>query len=280
MTDGSFPKAAEPVLVVGMGLIGGSIALGLRNAGVTEIWGADLPVGLAAVDEPKLFSRTFVAEPSALADAAKAAKLVVLATPLPVIEGQLEWFRESACVTDCGSAKLTICGRAADLELSRFCGGHPMAGKERGGFEYASSELFRGRTWFLCPTETTDLESVETVRQLALCLGAQPTIVEPAAHDRGVALTSHANQLVASAMVKLAGRERRRFAGPGFTDATRVGGGPEAMWSGVLSRNATEVASALGELEHELATVRESLARGDIEPALELLAEARRLKRW
>lgn len=270
----------EAVLVVGVGLIGGSIALGLRNAGVSEIWGADLEAGLRAVDEPNLFSRLLVAEASELAQAARQAGLVVLATPLPVIEQQLEWFTDARCVTDCGSAKLRVAQRAVELGLTRFCAGHPMAGKERGGFEHASAELFRGRSWFICPTETTSEASVETVRQLALTLGAQPMVVEASDHDRGVALTSHANQLVASAMVKLAGRDRRLFAGPGFTDATRVGGGPEAMWSGVLSRNSAEVAAALGELQAELERVRESLARGEIEPALELLAEARRLKRW
>lgn len=278
MTREAFP--GEAVLVVGVGLIGGSIALGLRNAGVREIWGADLEAGLAAVDEPQLFSRLIVAEQQALAEASREVALVVLATPLPVIEEQLEWLGDAACVTDCGSAKRDVCERAASLGLTRFCGGHPMAGKERGGFEHASAELFRGRSWFVCPTEITEAASVERVEQLASLLGAQPVVVEPSAHDRGVALTSHANQLVASAMVKLAGRERRRFAGPGFADATRVGGGPEAMWGGVLSRNADEVAGALGELEAELRTIRESLARGDLGPALELLAEARRLKRW
>ncbi|MEZ4371584.1 MAG: prephenate dehydrogenase/arogenate dehydrogenase family protein [Polyangiaceae bacterium] len=278
MSGEAFP--GEAVLVVGVGLMGGSIALGLRNAGVREIWGADLAPGLAAVDEPQLFSRLIVADETALREASAEVALVVLATPLPVIEQQLEWFSEARCVTDCGSAKRDVCERAASLGLVHFCGGHPMAGKERGGFEHASAELFRGRSWFICPTETTEADSVARVRQLALLLGAQPVVVSPADHDHGVALTSHANQLVASAMVKLAGRDRRRFAGPGFADSTRVGGGPEAMWSGILSRNAQEVASALEELELELRTVRESLAQGDIEAALKLLAEARRLKRW
>ncbi|MCA9643087.1 MAG: prephenate dehydrogenase/arogenate dehydrogenase family protein, partial [Myxococcales bacterium] len=271
------PFPGEAVLVVGVGLIGGSIALGLRNAGAREIWGADLPRGLAAIDEPQLFSRLIEADQSSLKDASARAGLVVLATPLPVIEQQLAWLSEAVCVTDCGSAKRDVCERAEQLGLTRFCGGHPMAGKERGGFEHASAQLFRGRSWFICPTETTDVSSVERVRELALVLGAQPVVVAPDAHDHGVALTSHANQLVASAMVKLAGRDRRRFAGPGFADATRVGGGPEGMWSGILTRNSVEVAAALEELESELRTVRESLARGDVSAALELLAEARRL---
>src|SRR5690606_28615353 len=122
----------EAVLVVGVGLIGGSIALGLRNAGVSEIWGADLEAGLRAVDEPNLFSRLLVAEASELAQAARQAGLVVLATPLPVIEQQLEWFTDARCVTDCGSAKLRVAQRSVELGLTRFCAGHPMAGKERG----------------------------------------------------------------------------------------------------------------------------------------------------
>ncbi|MCA9630314.1 MAG: prephenate dehydrogenase/arogenate dehydrogenase family protein, partial [Myxococcales bacterium] len=226
------------------------------------------------------FSRLLVADAQSLSAASRQVSLVILATPLPVIESQLGWFADAPCVTDCGSAKRTICERAAALGLSSFCGGHPMAGKERGGFEHASAELFRGRSWFICPTEITDPSSIALAQQLATLLGAQPLVVDAADHDRGVALTSHANQLVASAMVKLAGRERRRFAGPGFADSTRVGGGPEAMWSGILERNADEVAAALGELEQELRRVRESLAQGDPAPALGLLAEARRLKRW
>lgn len=271
-----------PVLVVGLGLIGGSIALGLRRALAerVQIWGADLDAGLAKVDEPTLFDRTLDVSSAEFEPATAAAHLVILAAPLPAIEALLERVSAAALVTDCGSAKVDICRRAEELGMAQFVGGHPMAGKERGGFEHASSTLFHGRSWFLCPTPISSQVAIDTSLGLGQLLGARAQLVSAAEHDAGVALTSHVNQLLASAMVKLAGSDRRRFAGPGFEDATRVGGGAASMWSGILERNSSHVAAALAELEGELAQVREGLERADVAPALELLAAARRLKRW
>ncbi len=270
------------MLIVGLGLIGGSIALGLRRAAPARIslWGADLRAGLAEVDEPTLFDRLIDVSAPEFERAAADAQLVILAAPIPAIEALLIRVGEATAVTDCGSAKLHICRRAEELRMKQFVGGHPMAGKERGGFEYATATLFQGRSWFICPTPLSSQAAINATLALAQTLGARPELVSAAEHDAGVALTSHVNQLLASAMLKLAGSDRRRFAGPGFEDATRVAGGAESMWSGILARNSGQVATALAELERELARVREGLERADVAPALELLAVARRLKRW
>jgi prephenate dehydrogenase len=271
--------------VVGFGLLGGSFALGVREL--------DPDAQVTAVDRPDVLARPaarraaqhFVDASNAPAvDAAlQHADLVLLAAPVQTIAELVPRALEHApLVTDCGSTKLAVV-RAANgsPRRRRFVPGHPMAGAPEGGIELAHSALFRDRRWLLCPEDSDD-DAVRTVETLVRRLGAEPLCLTATEHDRAVAFTSHVTQLVASALLAVAWEAGAEPAvGPAFESATRVAGGPEAMWADIFTTNAGPIGEALGALEAELRQAREGLALPvpDTGPALAILARARRLRR-
>lgn len=273
------------VTVVGLGLLGGSFALGLREIEPSvRVTGVDRPDVLARPAARRAADRLVDSgDASAVESAFRDADLVLLAAPVQTIALVVPRALEHArLVTDCGSTKAEVV-RAAESSARRrrFVPGHPMAGAPTGGIDAAQPTLFRGRRWLICP-EASDADAVETVESLVRRLGAEPLRLSAAEHDRAVALTSHATQLVASALLAVALEAGAEPAiGPAFEGATRVAGGPEEMWGDIFSTNANAIADALGALEAELAAVRRGLAQPtpDRGPALALLARARRLRR-
>lgn len=272
------------VTVIGLGLLGGSFALGLReiepNARITAVdlqEVLELPAARGAADD---FIR---ASDAAAVDAAvAAADLTLLAAPVRRIVAIMPRVLAKARVlTDCGSTKRAIVAAAADSpRRGRFVPGHPMAGAPAGSIELARPDLFRGRRWLLCP-EASDRDAVTLVEDLVRRLGAEPFRIDAAIHDRAVALTSHATQLVASALAAVALESGAQVtAGPAFEGATRVAGGPAEMWGDIFATNASEIEQALGALAREIDLVRSGLRADppDVEPALTLLARARTLR--
>lgn len=270
------------VTVIGLGLIGGSVALALRAIGGVRVAGVDsaavleLPEAREASDE-----RVPVDDVAAVRELLARTELAVLAMPVGGIIAWLPTVLELArYVTDCGSTKERIVAAAgAEPRRRFFVGGHPMAGKAIGGLGEASPTLFRGARWLLCPA-TADPEALRLVEGLVSSVGAKPVHVDAAVHDRGVALTSHLPQLCASALAVLAGRaDAGELAGPAFASATRVAGGPDSMWADIFSTNAGAIANALRALTSQLEAVADGLERSppDLEAALRLLGEARRV---
>ncbi|HEU4577555.1 MAG TPA: prephenate dehydrogenase/arogenate dehydrogenase family protein [Polyangiaceae bacterium] len=266
------------VSIVGLGLIGGSLARALRRqlpqlriVGI-ERAGAlpQLPAGL--VDE------ALSEHDGARIDAAFASsELICVATPVGVIAGWLERaLRERAVVTDCGSSKRSIAAAASAWpDRARFVPGHPMAGAgaDRSAL---SAELFQGRTWLLCP-EHADPVAVDAVERLVSRVGARPERIAAEAHDRAVAVTSHAPRLVASVLMALAEREQAlAAAGPAFERITRGAGGSLEMWRDILGSNADEVARALRVLVQELEACAVELEQGGVEHNLSTLSAAER----
>jgi prephenate dehydrogenase len=273
------------VTVVGFGLLGGSFALALRDIEPTlEVTAVDLPEVLDRPAARRAAQRFIpVGDEAALRDAVAAADVTLLAAPVRRIVTLLPRVLETArLVTDCGSTKRAIADAAATSpRRGRFVPGHPMAGAPEGGIEHAQADLFRGRRWLLCP-DGSDPDALATIEGLVRRLGADPFRLDATVHDRAVALTSHATQLVASALAAVAFEsDAQATAGPAFDGATRVAGGPAEMWGDILRTNAREVEAALATLARELEAVRAGLAlpEPDAGPALELLARARGLRR-
>lgn len=273
------------VLVIGLGLIGGSFGLSLRELDPScEVCGADRADVIARPAAARAAQRLLdVADTAALDQAVKAADLVFLAAPVGAIVLLLPRVLEHArLVTDAGSTKRAIARVIADSpRRGRFVAGHPMAGAPEGGIELARAGLFRDRRWLLCP-EGSDADAVDRVEELVLRLGARPIRLGIDEHDRAVALTSHATQLVASALaVSAAELGAEVAAGPGFDGATRVAGGPEAIWGDIFATNSDEVAVGLRAITSELEAVLAGLNRvpPDTAPARSLLARARQLRR-
>jgi prephenate dehydrogenase len=284
------------VTIIGCGLIGGSLMKRLREKkSATRVSVVDSEAVLAAA-RPYIDEGATPGSPSKVAMVADS-DLVILATPVSCIVRDLEWALDAvgpdAVVTDTGSVKQSIVGLAARHERgSRFVGGHPMAGREVGGFDASSADLFEGARWFIVPPPValgasaeagatvrfTHSDALARVVELVGAVGAEPIFVESEAHDRAMAYVSHAPQVVASAILGAAARAGALAdAGPGFRDVTRIAGGPEAMWRDIFASNRRNIAQVLGELLEPLIQVRDALLGDDeagVLAALELLGQA------
>jgi prephenate dehydrogenase len=239
------------VVIVGLGLVGGSLAraLALKRYAVV---GVDRRAStLAAARRSGAFALTT----RSLERAVEGADLVVLAAPpdanLALLRRLASGARRAArplAVTDVSSVKRRICALGASLSGVAFVGGHPMAGRERSGFAASRPGLFRGRPWILAPTSSARAQRL--VRMIVRDAGARPVVLAPAEHDRAVAFLSHLPQLVAWGLRDAVrrdpvGRRRRALAGPAFADMTRIARSPRRLWRQILRENRAELARAL-----------------------------------
>jgi prephenate dehydrogenase len=235
------------VAVVGLGLVGGSLARALSGQGYRVI-GVDRPAVLAQARRAKAISGSATV-PAAL----RTADLLVLAAPPSVNRRLLARIaaarpRAGVVVTDVGSVKGPIVDDARRLRLDAFVGGHPMAGTEKQGFAASREDLFRGCRWILTPAGGRRVPRV--LRRLIRDVGARAVIVSSEDHDRAVAFLSHAAQLVSCAVLEAARQDpvtRRHLdlAGPGFRDMTRLAKSPRGLWREIVRENAVEVERAL-----------------------------------
>ena len=260
--------------VIGVGLIGGSVALGLREAG-WHVSGDDrdratceLAIELGVID-------TIGLDPDA--------EITFVATPVGgVVEAAERALAEtSGVVTDVGSVKAGI---AAAITDPRFVAGHPMAGSEQDGVTGARPGLFRNATWVMTPTETTSDEAYTVVRQAVRTLGAEVVSMEPARHDEAVARISHTPHLTAATMMIMAAGQGfdddavLRLAAGGFRDMTRIAAGHPAIWLDICEQNRDQIVAALDDLVDGLQNVTSIVDRGDREELRALLTGARKAR--
>jgi len=270
------------VVLVGLGLIGGSIALALRRSNPNlEIIGVDQGSVVRSESCWGLCTRVHDVETlSPSSTELSNAGLIVLAAPVRAIKTSIaNWLGYGVPVTDCGSTKRGI------VESSRtspfrdwFLPGHPMAGRERGGLSSADPDLFRGRPWIVCP-ESVRVEAIEAGRWLVATLGAIWTEMAPAEHDNAVALSSHVPQVLASWLAANANGRTRQAAGPAFSDMTRIAGGAETIWSDIFATNAHAIADILLDASNDLSMIADELNQEppQLRRVLRLLARARAL---
>ena len=253
------------VAVIGTGLIGTSIALALREHGAT-VWLADSDPAAA-----RLAADLGAGEPM---PARGTADVAVIAVPPAAVAATLATAQArgggstglARCYTDVASVKqLPVAqARAAGCDLTCFVPGHPLAGREKHGPAAARADLFLGRTWALCPEPETSSQATETVTALVRTCGAVPLRTDAAAHDRWVALISHAPHLVAAAMaarLETAPARALDLAGQGLRDVTRIAAGDTALWTQIVSANAAPVAEVLAAVAADLAETARSLTQ-------------------
>lgn len=257
--------ALNSVAVVGLGLIGGSIAKDLAARGVeVEAYDPDA----ASLDDAVrsgVVSRTLdAALTSSRADA------VVIATPVDAAIDVLRILARAndraALITDVGSTKGRIVAEAAALGLSdRFVGSHPMAGDHRSGWPAARPGLFSGARVYLCTPDRTPAELVARADAFWRALGAHPMTIDASAHDRTLAWTSHLPHVVSAALALALGGVGvgRDELGPGGRDITRLAGSSPEMWSAIVVENAAAIDAALAAAEQEVASFRRLLSRAD-----------------
>jgi prephenate dehydrogenase len=241
------------VAIVGLGLVGGSLARALTDAGY-RVTGIDWPLVVR-----RALRSGAVAAGATYAEAAAACDVVVLAAPpatnIRLLRRLARVAGPGLVLTDVSSVKGEIAREAARLGVPGFVGGHPMAGTEKRGFSASSKKLFDGATWWIVPSRSGRANRI--VRELVRAAGAVPVTTDAATHDRTMAFLSHLPQVVAWALRDAARRDpvaraHLRRAGPGFRGMTRLAGSPRPLWRQILSANAAEVARAVASFARRL----------------------------
>jgi prephenate dehydrogenase len=253
--------------IVGTGLIGSSVGLAAKRAGVEEVvgWDADAAFLAEAAERGALDTAA-----GGLEEAVGDAELVVVATPVSTLAAEVAGAlaaSDGATVTDVGSTKAALCAGVDDRV--RFIGGHPVCGSEARGPAHGSAQLFDGATWFLTPVLETEPERYRLLHGFVASLGAVPVAIDPVAHDRLIAITSHVPHALANVIlnhagsVRVDGHEPIAAAGGSLRDMTRVAGSNPRIWIDIFLDNADELATALGEHRRRVEEVERALAGRD-----------------
>jgi len=254
----------ESIAVVGHGLIGGSIALGVRERWPeSRVFGVDSEAVLAHALGGGAIERGFDS-----IGALPNTSLIVLAAPVRQNIELLQQIKRPAIATDVGGTKRDIVSAARALSPAMtFVGGHPLGGGERGGFAFARPDLFAGRPWIFTPDGDDSSDAVERLSRFVSGLGARPCILSADEHDRVMAYVSHLPQLAASALMEAvgnaAGIEGLRMAGRGLVDTTRLASSPADVWRDICLTNADAIGDALDCLIARLTQLRGDLRHGD-----------------
>ncbi|MDA3920933.1 MAG: prephenate dehydrogenase/arogenate dehydrogenase family protein [Salinisphaera sp.] len=261
------------VAIVGLGLIGGSIARGLRHAGydgallglVADAQDAERALALELVDRASDNPEQILA----------AAELIVVAVPIGVMDRVFTDIARlapaTAVLTDVGSSKSSVIQTARDnmpARMARFVPGHPISGTERGGLESGFAGLFDSRRVILTPTVDTTPDAMAVVAQLWRLLGAQVSVMDAMHHDDVLAATSHLPHVLAYTLVDtLAGMSERQeifdYAAGGFRDFTRIASSDPMLWRDIVCSNRAPVLAVLDRFIEQLSEVRQVIADDD-----------------
>lgn len=270
-------KHFNTIAIVGVGLIGGSVGLAVRQRGL-----ADCVVGVGRRQSSLRIARQAGAVTTTTIDLAKGvaeAELIIVCTPVGRIVEDVRTASANAppgaLITDVGSTKAQIVA-ALDGGLPRNCrflGGHPLAGGEKAGPSHARADLFDGRVVILTPTKNTRAEDFDTLEGFWNALGAVVVQMSPEEHDQALAVTSHLPHAVAAALAALMPERLFRLSGAGLLDTTRIAAGDPGLWTQIFLQNRTNLAQAIEGFHQKLSELHAALQQAD-EPAIQRILEA------
>lgn len=260
--------------VIGLGLIGGSVALGLRQQG-WHVTGDDVSGSTTAAALDRQVVDALGLDPTA--------EITFIAVPVLAAADQVKraLAETAGAVTDVGSVKAALCAAAHD---ARFVGGHPMAGSELDGLDGAQADLFEGAVWVLTPAADSDDGVFAQVAAVVTSLGAEVVALTPERHDQLVAVVSHVPHLTAATLMGLASDRAEehaallRLAAGGFRDMTRVASGQPSIWLDICAENRTAIVTVLDQLIAGLADMRRIVGSDDREALHERLSAARQAR--
>lgn len=276
------------VAILGLGLIGGSLGLALRQAGPeqVEVTGfarrattGELALQMGAVD-------AMAATPQ---QAVRDADFVFICTPvlqmLPMAEAVLPVMKSGAVLTDVGSTKGWFVQKIRSLlpQHIHYIGGHPMAGRERSGMEAAQADLFRDKWFIFTPLPDTPPALMERLRQLIQLTGAKTAELDEQTHDQVTAVISHVPHVVAAGLVQLLRTQNdpaltARFIGGGFRDTTRIASSDADMWADICMTNGENIAAELDATVKLLGNVATMIRAGDRQGVHEYFTQAKQLR--
>jgi cyclohexadieny/prephenate dehydrogenase len=268
--------------IVGVGLIGGSIALAARRRGV-----ADRIIGVDDNSDARAFAlrQGVVTEASDdLGSSAAVADLIVFCTPVHCLAAQVlkaaSHCRPGTLLTDVGSTKARI---VADVQPNlppnvSFVGGHPLAGSEKQGAQHADADLFVNRLVVVTETPETDKAAQERIIAFWQTLGASVRLMSPQEHDDALALTSHLPHLAAAALAGVLPPHWYELTATGFRDTTRLAASNPALWTGIFRTNPEAVLHSLDRFLSQLQHFRDAIAADDPAALLALLEQGKKVK--
>lgn len=271
--------AFNTVAIHGVGLIGGSIGLGLRRRGL-----ARHVIGIGYREESLRVAKDIgaVSETTlSLAEGVAQADLVIVCTPVGRIADDVRAAaascRPGALITDVGSTKAQIAAEVGDALPGgvRFIGGHPLAGSERRGASAADADLFVGRVVILTPDNKTRSEDLSALSQFWESLGARVRCMSADEHDRALAATSHLPHLLAAALALATPETILDLTATGWADGTRVASGDPELWRQIFATNRQGLLAALSQFDASLAALRAAIERNDDDEVTRLLTTAK-----
>ena len=272
----------EKLVIVGVGLIGGSIALAARNRGLARkvVGVGRRRESLDQACELGIIEAGFLEIPEAVTDA----DLVVFCAPVHLIADHILLAAprcpDGVLLTDAGSTKSVIV-QAIEGKLPEgitFIGSHPLAGSEKKGPEFAEEHLFQDRLTVVTPTANCDDSRVSQLCAFWQAMGSRVKRMSPEDHDRALALTSHLPHLLASALSGLLPEDLMELTATGFRDTTRIAAGDSSIWTGIFRQNREAVLDALTQLELRLTEFRQAIAQEDGTALDTLLIEGKRVR--
>tara|TARA_R110002111_G_scaffold168038_1_gene233872 strand:+ start:159165 stop:160046 length:882 start_codon:yes stop_codon:yes gene_type:complete len=274
------PYLFKTIGIIGVGLLGGSIAAAVRQRNLSEtILGAGRnPARLRAAQHSGLLNRgtTNIAETSAQSD------LIIVCTPVnhivQFIRTVAKNSRPGTIITDVGSTKQKICEELyGNLPAGvTFVASHPLAGSEKAGHEFADPNLFEGRPCVITPDDSLPLEAVARIKQFWEALGMHVLETSPQKHDQILAETSHLPHVVASALAMTLTEENRKFTSTGFRDTTRIAAGDPALWIEILLNNRDEVVNSIDKYTDSLQRIRDAIINQDEIQLRQLLEDGKK----
>ncbi|MGB2599999.1 MAG: prephenate dehydrogenase/arogenate dehydrogenase family protein [Candidatus Omnitrophota bacterium] len=272
----------KKVVIIGTGLIGGSIGKALLERGL-----ADEVVGvcrrqstLERTLKEKAVSTGFVDN---YEEACKGAEVIFVATPIHTIKDNLEALAGvlsgNVIVTDAGSTKKEIVAHAARFkDKFSFVGGHPLAGSEKTGVEHARQDLFENSLCVLTRDGSTKEEDLEKVSGLWQAMGAEVDIIAPEKHDEILAFTSHLPHVLAYSLTGVQKKEYFKYMSTGFKDATRIASSSADIWSDIFISNSGNVLKSIERFREVLAQIEDDIRRGRKEELGEKLQKYREIR--
>lgn len=275
MDNDNFILASSKIAIIGLGLMGGSLALGLRGK-CAALYGIDPHL---ATLELALSQHIVDYADSDPANLPPDVALVILAAPVPAIIkliNQLPFAVSHPCIVmDLGSTKRLVVEAMSQLP-ERFdpIGGHPICGKEKLSLANAERTMYYAAPFLLTPLERTSQRAISAANQIIAALGAKGKTLNAIDHDRILASTSHLPFLISSALANTTPQEVAPYVGPGFQSTSRLAGTSSSMMLGVLQSNRENVLNALHGMQDQLAEIESALSSGDFVKLESLLGEA------
>lgn len=273
--------------IIGVGLIGGSLAIALRNAGVV---GSVIGCGRSAVNLERAVELGVIdSYTHDIGKAVQEADMVFVAVPLSAMRGVFEQMQghllPDAIVTDGGSAKACVLGdwHSVFADEQQFVAGHPIAGTENSGVDAALPDLYDNRRVILTPTDQTNQEALARVQAMWETCGAEVSLMPVDLHDQVLAATSHLPHVVAFGLVDSLDRlethdEIFKYAAGGFRDFSRIASSNPQMWRDICLANAEALVPVLDQFIDELGQLSEVIKNGDSEALLKVFADAKQAR--